>query len=162
MDAPMKFKAGNVNVAELSAKMLKPRNEISAGSLKHTIEFAIDIDDDNKRNLKAVAAIAVEGIDKKNDEKAFSISVKMECQYRFENEIPENEDKKSSFVRMVCEPLYHRASLLIEQTARDLGFSAVRLGTSFPSGDFEMIDEPSDQTANSAPKKTKRKAPTKK
>ncbi|WP_374343921.1 hypothetical protein [Azonexus sp.] len=157
MGTPLTFKASAPYATELIGKLHKPRNSISSGSLKTTLEFVLDLNDDDKRQLKAIVTVVVDGMIPDADDKAFTVSVTMECEYNFSAELTEKELNDQSFVRMVCEPLYHRGAVIVEQSARTMGFSSIRVATTFPQESLELGVVIPEKLAEPKPKRAKRK-----
>lgn len=158
MGNPLTFKKiGKPYASELYCKLHKPRSSISSGSLKTIIEFTLDLNDNDHHELRAILALVIEGMVKGTEEKAFTVSVTMECEYTFVSALTETEYKDPSFVRKVCEPLYHRAATVAEQNARTVGLSSVNVPTTFPDQPLEMSTVPTDELPVSPRKKAKSK-----
>lgn len=158
MGTALAFKASAPYATELIGKLHKPRSSISSGSLKTTLEFALDLNDDDKRQLKAIITVIVDGMIPDTEDKAFTVLVTMVCGYSFSAELTEKELNDHGFVQMVCEPLYHRAAVIAEQNARTMGFSSIRIATTFPKEALESGAVISDKSAEPKSKRTKRKA----
>ena len=162
--ASLTFSSEQPIVVELSGKRNIASNDAPSGSIRNNTEFSIDVKDDDKKLLVARVSLIVEGIVEKSDDIAFTIRSIVECRFRFPDERVEEEFEDHGKMRVLCEPLYHRASMLAQDMAWKMGYTAVKLPIMFPNkSSLELVKKKSDNkpatVSKSQAKKTVRKIP---
>lgn len=161
------FSTGQPTVLELSGKRNLAAKEAPDGSVRTRYDLSLDLKDDNKKLLVTQVSVIVEGIVEKSDEIAFTIKSSMECHFTFPEAQSEMEFEDLGKVRLFCEPLFHRATMLAQDMAWKMGYTAVRLPIMFPKrSSIECIfvsdgdNKPADVPRSAAKKRTRRSSKT--
>lgn len=157
--ASLTFRTGQPTVTELSGKRNIAAANAPDGSIRTQYDLSVDLKDDDKKTLIAGVTVIIEGIVENSDEIAFSIKAALECQYNFREEKCDEDFEDVKLVRLFCEPLFHRASMLAQEMAWRMGFTAVRLQVTFPnSSEFQLVSGTSPQESGEIQKKRTRRS----
>lgn len=156
--AALTFRSGQPTVIELSGKRNISAANAPDGSIRTQYELSVDLKDDDKKTLIAGVAVIIEGIVENSDEVAFSVKAALECRYAFREEKCDEDFEDVKIVRVFCEPLFHRASMLAQEMAWRMGFTAVRLQVTFPnSSEIQPVSDTSIKEKGEIPKKRTRR-----
>lgn len=157
----LKFSPGHPSLTSVNARRVSQDN-YSTGTLNASFNTTITLSED-KRTVIAEVSVEAQGVGTSSDNPIFEISCTFSCPFRSSTIHTDESIQNKQLAAILSAPLYHRAVLLIEAIARDMGFPGIQLPLIPPSESaaMEVPEIPEPPTESVGRQRQKRKATSK-